>query len=482
MKREVKIGIFGVTMIIAAWAGIRFLKGFDIFSRNSVYYAAYDQINGVQAASPIMMKGVKIGTVTGISFDPQRSDNVVLQFTIKRQYHIPTDSEAKIYSNGLMGGKAIEINYGTARTYLQKGDTLRSVRERDLMDVAGSELDFFKQKVSQVTGDLSRTLTNLNHLMEANAQNISGTLSHLNAITGDMAGLLDAEKRNLKAAVDDLTEFSAMLGRNTPRVDSIVGNLNRITGELADAGFARRLTDAVDEVNGLLAKVEAGEGTVGKLMNDPALYDSLTEASANLASLLANLEQYPGRYVHFSLFGRSPEKMQEKAERKAAKAAKGLGRFSSCGSSPSLHSRFSSQASCTTMRGSARMASSSTHFSRSKLRDPTRTSSSSSSSSIGRALASASVLTKRKTAPEAMCTDMGFRHRAQEMSTSPSISRSTAGSPRRSPSPVATNRSVPFSVAVKPSKLGRSFTATSPSIVSPRRASSKMLMNCGMAQ
>ncbi len=103
MKREVKIGIFAVAMIGVAWAGIRFLKGFDIFSRNSVYYAAYDQINGVQAASPIMMKGVKIGTVTGISFDPQRSDNVVLQFTIKRQYHIPTDSEAKIYSNGLMG-------------------------------------------------------------------------------------------------------------------------------------------------------------------------------------------------------------------------------------------------------------------------------------------------------------------------------------------------------------------------------------------
>ena len=50
MKREVKIGIFGVTMIIAAWAGIRFLKGFDIFSRNSVYYAAYDQINVLCAA------------------------------------------------------------------------------------------------------------------------------------------------------------------------------------------------------------------------------------------------------------------------------------------------------------------------------------------------------------------------------------------------------------------------------------------------
>ena len=74
MKREVKIGIFAVAMIGVAWAGIRFLKGFDIFSRNVEYYAAYDQINGVQNASPIMMKGVKIGSVTGLSFDPPRSD------------------------------------------------------------------------------------------------------------------------------------------------------------------------------------------------------------------------------------------------------------------------------------------------------------------------------------------------------------------------------------------------------------------------
>lgn len=51
------------------------------------------------------MKGVKIGTVTGISFDPRKSQNVVLQFTVKRQYRIPTDSEAKIYSDGLMAEK-----------------------------------------------------------------------------------------------------------------------------------------------------------------------------------------------------------------------------------------------------------------------------------------------------------------------------------------------------------------------------------------
>lgn len=321
MKREVKIGIFGVAMIFAAWAGIRFLQGLDIFSRNAVYYAAYDQINGVQTASPITMKGVKIGTVTGISFDPRKSQNVVLQFTVKRQYRIPTDSEAKIYSDGLMGGKAIEIIYGAADEYLQSGDTLRSVRERDLMDMAGSELEFFKQKVSQVTDNLARTLDNLNRLLETNAQHISGTLENLDTMTGDLSGLLASERRNLQAAVENLTEFSVMLGENAPRVDSMMGNLNRITRELAEAGFARELSETVAGMNALLERIDRGEGTVGRLLNDPALYESLERASDNLASLLADLEQYPGRYVHFSLFGRSPEKMQAKAERKAAKAA-----------------------------------------------------------------------------------------------------------------------------------------------------------------
>lgn len=321
MKREVKIGIFAVLMILAAWAGIRFLQGLDIFSRNAVYYAAYDQISGLQVASPITMKGVKIGTVAGISFDPARSENVVLELTVKRQYRIPEDSEAKIYSDGLMGGKAIEIIYGKSDSFLEKGDTLRSARDRDLMDMAGSELEFFKQKFSQVTDDLSRTLGNLNLLLETNARHINGTLAHLDTMSGDMAQVLNSQKRNLESAVENLTAFSEMLGENAPRVDSMMNNLNRISTDLADSGFARQLTETMGEVNALLEEVQQGEGTVGRLLSDPALYESLTRASDNLASLLADLEQYPGRYVHFSLFGRSPEKMQAKAERKAQKAA-----------------------------------------------------------------------------------------------------------------------------------------------------------------
>lgn len=321
MRREVKIGLFAVATICAAWAGIRFLKGFDIFGRNVEYYAVYDQVNGVQNASPIMVKGVKIGTVSDIMFDPAHSDKVVLQFTVKRSYRIPTDSEAKIVSNGLMGSKAIEIAFGTADTYFERGDTIRSGRDRDLMDMAGSELDFVKQKISQVTADLSRMLNNVSTLLETNEAHISGTLGNLNSLSGDMNDLFASEKKNLKSAVESLTEFSEMLGANAGRVDSIVGGLNRVVTTLDEERFALKLTETVSTLDSLMKKIDEGDGTLGMLLNDKALYDSLTVASGNLSALLADLKAYPARYVHLSLFGRDPEKMKERAQRREAKAA-----------------------------------------------------------------------------------------------------------------------------------------------------------------
>ena len=102
-----------------------------------------------------------------------------------------------------MGAKAIEIALGDAGTYLQSGDTLCSSRSKGLMDMAGSELEFFKQKMSQVVGDLSRTMDNLNLIMEQNAANIEGTMSHLNSITGSVNGMLLSQRANLESAEFD---------------------------------------------------------------------------------------------------------------------------------------------------------------------------------------------------------------------------------------------------------------------------------------
>lgn len=264
---------------------------------------------------------MKIGSVTGITFDPARSDKVILHLTIQRQYRIPEDSEAKIFSNGLMGNKAIEIVYGTSADYLRSGDTLRAGHDRDLMDVAGSELDFFKQHFSKIATELTSTLENLNGLLERNAGHIDGTLGHLDELSGDMASVLGSQKAHLQRAIGSLAEFADMLGDNSPRIDSLIGNLNRFSAQLTDEQLVARLGSAVDELSSLLARIDHGDGTMARLMNDPALYESVNGAVGHLSELLADMKQYPARYVHLSVFGRNPEKMKAKADRKAAKTA-----------------------------------------------------------------------------------------------------------------------------------------------------------------
>ena len=61
MKKEVKIGIYAVVILLCAWAGIRFLSGLDVFGRTRNYTAHYEQVNGLQDAAAVVINGVKVG-------------------------------------------------------------------------------------------------------------------------------------------------------------------------------------------------------------------------------------------------------------------------------------------------------------------------------------------------------------------------------------------------------------------------------------
>lgn len=321
MRKEVRIGIFAIAMLLCAWGGIRFLSGIDLFSRNNVFYASYGKIDGVQNASPIFIKGVKVGTVTGIRFDPSKSQNVVLELTVRKQYAIPSDSEAGIFSDGLLGAKAIGITLGSSAEMLRNGDTISSRMSVDLMEAAGSELEFLKQKISQLTGDLSTTLNNLNSMMEENAGEINGTMRHLNSISGNLDDVVASRRESLRSMIGDLSGFARTLNENSAQIDSLLTGLGRFSTELAESGLAENLAKTTDDLNALLEQVNGGDGSVSQLLRDRELYDNLTEAGDNLSKLLADLKEHPSRYVHFSLFGRSEAKEAERMRRDSVKAA-----------------------------------------------------------------------------------------------------------------------------------------------------------------
>lgn len=316
MKKEVRIGIFGVAMILCAWAGIRFLSGIDIFSRNVDYFAAYDEVAGMQEASPVVMRGVKIGTVTEIIFGSSQSEKVLLRLTVKKQYDIPKDSEARMISSSIMGGKAVEIVLGNSPEIFERGDTIPSSTAPDVM----ASIDPIMQKVTLLADQLTVTLQALHGVVESNAGNIEGVTTHLNSISGNLDQLLNSEKEGLKKAVKGISEFSAALGENAGRLDSLMANMNTFSEKLTEAQIVENLDKTLAELSGVLAEIRQGDGTIGRLLSDRELYAQLTSASENLSALLADLKAHPSRYVHFSVFGRNEEKQAAKAAKKAQKA------------------------------------------------------------------------------------------------------------------------------------------------------------------
>ena len=201
-----------------------------------------------------------------------------------------------------MGGKALEIELGDSPNALPDGATIRSESETSFLELAGSELDYFKQKLDQLISSLDLTLTSLNSILVDNSGSIAGTLEGLRR----GAEAFGAKGEEIRSIIDDLNEVTGALAANSERIDNTMANIENVSGALAEADLSQtvaKLNGAIDELTATLAAVNSTEGSIGLLMNDRALYDSLAEASENLSSLLEDLQNNPKRYVHFSLFG-----------------------------------------------------------------------------------------------------------------------------------------------------------------------------------
>lgn len=326
MKKEVKIGIYAVVILLCAWAGIRFLSGVDVFGRHAIYYAHYEQVNGVQNAAAVMIRGVKIGKVSEIRVSPDDPTSVEVVLSIPRSYRLPVDSEAKIFSTSIMGSKAIEIVLGSSSEILESGSNINSGYTKDLMAVADSELDYYKDKITTLVENFNNTLKSLNSLVDNNNKSITEALAHLNSITAGLDGAIGKDKQQLADIVASIDKFTKALSENSAHIDSIMTNVDSVTSALAEKNSGESLGESLAELNSVLAKINGGEGTVGRLICDEQLYANLNQASANLSALLADLKEHPKRYVHFSLFGAKDEadKQQAKAAKKEAKAQKKL--------------------------------------------------------------------------------------------------------------------------------------------------------------
>lgn len=298
LSREAKIGLYGVCMLLLLYLGINFIKSQDIFSRDNTYYAVYDNSDGIEASSPVTVSGFRVGTVDRVWYDVA-TRKVIAEFSVKRQYPVPVDSRAKIASASLMGATVIDLQLGTEGRLLADGDTVRSLVEPGLMQVAGQ----LKGKADTLLAQVSRALDGVNAVLsEENVANLSKLLAHANSIGGNLdrmvAGDLNRTMVNLRSLSDELNTAAPKISQIVDRVGNIADTMS-----VSLPTLMTNIADAAEKLNAAMSAINRAEGSAGKLIYDRELYENLTEASEALTLLLQDLKANPGRYIHISVFG-----------------------------------------------------------------------------------------------------------------------------------------------------------------------------------
>jgi phospholipid/cholesterol/gamma-HCH transport system substrate-binding protein len=296
-------------MIVCLYLGVNYLKGKDIFSSDRSYYALFDRTNGLQTSAPVLLRGVKVGSVTSIALDSDHPDKVMVTLGVKKSIDIPSDSHLVLVSGGLMGDKAIDLVQGASASTFDRGAVIPARIEGGLFESASANMDDLLTEARAVMTSLAATSATLDNVLTRNAETFKGIMDNVEGVTGQLS------RAGIDDMIRDMGAFSTMLRDNSARFDNIVGNLDTVTEQLSDAdlrGTVDSLGAGIAHLNSVLARLAEGEGTASLLLDDPALYDSLTSATGNLSALLEDLKANPRRYVHFSLFGGGKNRDKDK--------------------------------------------------------------------------------------------------------------------------------------------------------------------------
>lgn len=316
LSKEFKIGAVVVLAIAAFIWGLSFLKGSNLFSHKYYLYAVYPKVEGLIPASPLLINGYKIGQVNSIQLLKRGGKPFVLvKFLLTEDVQIPKGSVAKAISSDLLGTKAVEINFSDNAEFVKSGDTLEADIEVNLQNAVNAQIAPLKAKAENLIGSIDSVMTVVNAILNTKTrenldksfESVRKAILTLEQTAYKLDDLVGSEKVKISSILSHLNGITANLDKNGQKIDNILTNFSNMSDSLAKAELASAINNtdkSMKELNMLLANINAGQGTLGKLAKNDSLYINLNKSTIDLDKLLKDLRYNPERYIHFSVFGR----------------------------------------------------------------------------------------------------------------------------------------------------------------------------------
>lgn len=301
--KEIKTGILAVVAILILIFGYYFLKGQNLLDSSRTFHAIYADVEGLSTSSPVTINGHRVGQVTKIDFLDQ-TGLLVVTFTVDSDFQFSKNSLAQIYGGGIIGGKSLGIVPEYERNLNAKtGDTLPSDIEEGIMELVNERLTPLQIKVERAIVSADSLLTGFNEVLNPETRNniantfedLAETVRSLKETSQNLSGIIGGNSQKFDRTFTNLEETSA--------------NFNKFSDTLAQmniSGITADIEKVIADFEKVSHKLSSGEGTAGKLLNDDGIYDNLERATKQMEQLLQDIKLNPKRYVHFSVFGKSP--------------------------------------------------------------------------------------------------------------------------------------------------------------------------------
>lgn len=301
ITREIKTAILVIASILLFIWGYSFLRGSDLFTSYRTFYIEFDNVEGLAPSAPVTISGLTVGKVTAITLHHETA-KLTVEIQIKSDFPISKSSVVNLYEPGFIGGKQLQIIPNLEdKSQAETGDTLKSGVVPGMLSAFGDKLAPVQKKIELVLVSADSLITNLNDVLDAKTkrnlkasiENINATMAQFSKTSKNINEMLDANKGKIDGIVTNFSTISL--------------NFSKVSDTIAKAKLGesiRNLEKTLDGVNKIVADLEKGKGTMGKLLKDETLYNNFNKTSKELELLLQDLRLNPTRYINVSLFGK----------------------------------------------------------------------------------------------------------------------------------------------------------------------------------
>jgi phospholipid/cholesterol/gamma-HCH transport system substrate-binding protein len=290
MKRrdEVTVGILLTVAVIVLITGTLWLvrgglrSGYPLFTR-------FDWGQNLKQGQAVTLAGVTVGYVSDVQLDPAGYINVDLR--IQKKFKVPRTAVAEIYPVGIFGDVAVALKPSApSPVSYNVGDTVPS-------RAATGGLDALQARADTVTASLSRLARafETEFVQGGGLRDMRQAVSSANRLVGTMNAVVTEQNRNIGITL------AALRGAvDSAQIASTLRNF-RQTSASADS-LMLRLSSNTTQLQAILARLERGEGTAGKLLTDTLLYRDARNLVIHLDSLVADFQRNPRKYINLSVF------------------------------------------------------------------------------------------------------------------------------------------------------------------------------------